>query len=234
VLMASAWRWLARRRQSAEFYRRVYIGLGGLRLSHVFLGLIGLAIGITMILNIVRAPATAFRANIDLRRALYAEAGVAGPVGIRSLSNSATLATGLRSSPDYVLISTLRALDATPQPLKQRTAVFIPQSYVHFWRIWTVPERCSFVPFIVPATAGMALIDGMPPADCVLTNQYGMTTYKRRTSPQLPADTLPAAICAKAKAKGFSRVVVLDDGDSTRVTQEVIECPPQSTSREHN
>ena len=231
LLTASSWRWLARRRQSVDFYRRVYIGLGGLRISHVFLGLIGLAIGITMILNIVRAPATALRANIDLRRALYAEAGVAGPVGIRSLTNPATLASGLRRSPNYALISTLRALDATPQALKQRTAVFIPQSYTLFWRIWTEPERCSFVPFIVPATSGMALIDGMPPADCNLTNQYGMTKYKRRTSPQLPADTLPVPLCAKAKAKGFSRIIVIEGPDSTHVTQRAMECPTDLSPR---
>src|SRR5205085_2692023 len=68
LLMGSAWRLLARRRQSAEFYRRVFVGLSGLRLSQVFLVLIGLAIGITMILNLARAPATALRANIELRR----------------------------------------------------------------------------------------------------------------------------------------------------------------------
>ncbi len=231
LLTASAWRWLARRRQSPEFYRRVYIGLGGVRIAHVWLGLIAIAISITMILNVVRAPATALKANIDLRRALYAEAGVAGPVGIRSLNNPATLASGLRRSPDYALISTLRALDRTPDSLKQRTAVFIPQSYSHFWRIWTEPERCSFVPFIVPATSGMALIDGMPPADCDLTNQYGMTQYKHRTTPQLPADTMPNALCAKARPKGFSRIIVIDGPDSTRVTQRAIECPTATSPR---
>ena len=225
LLMASAWRWLARRRESAEFYRRTFIGIGGVRISHVWLAIIGLAIGITMILNITRAPATAFRANIDLRRALYAEAGVAGPTGVRALEDPAILATGLHRSPDYTLISTLRSLDTTPPALKQRTAVFIPQSYTHFWRIWTEPERCSFIPFIVPATSGMALVDGMPPVDCDLTNQYGMTKYTRRTSPQLPTDTLPQGLCAKAKAKGFSRVVVIDGPDSTQVQQRAIECP---------
>jgi hypothetical protein len=102
--------------------------------------------------------------------------------------------------------------------------VFIPQSFTHFWRVWSEPGRCSFVPFIVPATSGLALIDGMPPADCDLTVQYGMTRYKRRSTPQQPADVTPSALCAKATAKGFSRVIVLDGADSTRVTQTVIDC----------
>jgi hypothetical protein len=88
-----------------------------------------------------------------------------------------------------------------------------------------VADRCSYVPFIVPATSGLALIDGMPPLDCDLVLQYGLTQYKPRTTPQLPADVIPSALCAKANAKGFSRVIVLDGADSTRITQQVIECP---------
>jgi hypothetical protein len=102
--------------------------------------------------------------------------------------------------------------------------VFIPQTYAPFWRLWSEHGRCSYVPFIVQATSGLALIDGMPPADCDLTVQYGMSRYKRRTRPQQPADLTPSAICAKAKAKGFSRVIVLDANDSRGVKTQPLEC----------
>jgi hypothetical protein len=225
LLMAAAWRWLARHRAAEDIRRRGAMTLGGVRLSRLWVTALAIPIGITMILNVVRAPETALRANVALRRALYAEAGMAGPVGIRSLADARILDAGLRRSRDYPLISTLRGLDVTPPAIKRRTVVFIPQSYTHFWHIWTEADRCSYVPFIVPATSGLALIDGMPPVDCDLILQYGLTRYQRRTTAQLPADVTPSALCAKANAKGFSRVIVLDEQDSTLVTQKVIQCP---------
>jgi hypothetical protein len=225
LLMASAWRWLAQRRESQVAAISSGWSIGRLRISHLWLAAIAVPISLTMLLNWGRAPVTALRANITLRRALYAEAGVAGPVGVRSLADSRLLATGLHHSPDYALVSALRELDKTPESLKRRTLLFIPQSYTGFWRIWTEPERCSFVPMIGPATSGLALLDGMPPVDCDLTDQYGMTHYRRRTVAQLPADAAPVALCAKAKAKGFSRVVELDGSGPPGVTVKAIECP---------
>jgi hypothetical protein len=175
-------------------------------------------------------PATALRANIALRRSFYYVAGANTDVGIRSLANPSFLALGLTRSPDFSLISTLRSLDHLPPARKSRTAVFIPQSFTGFWRIWPEKDRCSFVPLIVPATSGLALIDGMPPVDCDLTEQYGMTLYKRRTSPQQPADVTPAALCAKAKTKGFSRIVVLDGPNLRQVTRHEIDCASLSSS----
>jgi hypothetical protein len=227
LLMASAWRWLAIRRAGNHAERGATMSsrsLGGIRLATLWLIVLAIPVSITMILNAVRAPLTAFKANIALRRGLYAEAGQQGQVGVRSLANPRLLAAGLTHSPDFALISALRALDATPPALKRRTLVFIPQSYSHFWRIWTEPERCSYVPLIVPATSGLALLDGMAPVDCALTTQYGMIRYQRRTKPQLPSDVVPATLCAKAKAKGFSRVVVINGADSSRVSIEPIEC----------
>jgi hypothetical protein len=89
-------------------------------------------------------------------------------------------------------------------------------------RAWE-PDRCSYIPLIVPATSGLALLDGMPPMDCDLTSHYGMTTYRRRTKPQLPAEVTATTLCAKARAKGFSRVLVLD-GSATSAAVHPIDC----------
>jgi hypothetical protein len=169
-------------------------------------------------------PATALRANLALRRAFYAQAGVKADVGLRSLAQPDVLSRGLKKSPDYELIAALRRLDRMPPSQKARTAVFIPQSFTAFWHIWPEPERCSFVPLIVPATSSLALIDGMPPVDCDLTVQYGMSAYKRRTSAQRQAELTPAALCAKARVKGFSRIVVVEGADSAHVSTHVIDC----------
>jgi hypothetical protein len=185
-----------------------------------------------MILNGLRAPATALRANIALRRGLYAEAGVKGPVPLRSLADPQLLTKGLHRAPAYRLVAALRELDNTPSAIKRRTLLFIPQSYARFWQLWASERgRCSFVPMIAPSTSGLALLDGMPPVDCDLTNQYGMTRYHRRTAPQLPADAMPVTLCAKAKAKGFSRIVVLDGSGDSTVTVSAIECPVRISSK---
>jgi hypothetical protein len=225
LLMASAWRWLARRRAEELSVSPSYATLGGVRISRVWAALLIIPISISLILNIIRMPATAARANVALRRAFYAEAGVTGPVGVRGLANPQLLSIGLRRSPDYALISTLRSFDRLNPDVKRHTVVFIPQSDTAFWRIWSEPERCSFVPLIVPATSGLALIDGMPPVDCDLTVQYGMTKYKRRTVPQQPADVTPYALCRKANDKGFSSVLVLSQADSTHLRERLIACP---------
>lgn len=225
LLMASAWRWRVQLRDSREPAGPEGNRIGGIRLSRLWVAALLIPISITMILNTIRAPATALRANVALRRALYAEAGVAGPLPLASLADSGVLATGLGRSPNHSMIAALRDLDRTPPALKRRTLLFIPQSYSRFWRIWSEPERCSFVPMIAPAASGLALLDGMPPVDCDLTTQYGMTRYRRRTIPQLPADETPVALCAKAAAKGFSRVVVLDGSGPSDVAVNAIECP---------
>jgi len=231
LLMASAPRWLAQVRANREAASDEKRSLGSVRLSHLWIAALIVPISITLILNVIRAPMTALRANVALREALYAQAGVAEPVGIRSLADSRLLAIGLRRSPDYKLINALRELDRMPPAIKRRTLLFIPQSYGAFWQIWKGEGgRCSYTPMIAPATSGLALLDGMPPVDCDVTDQYGMLRYQRRTLPQTPADAAPAALCAKARAKGFPRVVVLDGSPSGEVIVKAVECGVQAGS----
>ena len=117
-------------------------GIGGLRrkdpldtaLFTLWAAALLIPIGITIVLNAIRMPATALRANVALRRAFYEQAGIKGPVGLRSLADPIILANGLRRSPDYSLISTLRRLDQMAPDVKRHTAVFIPQSDTAFWR----------------------------------------------------------------------------------------------------
>ncbi|MDP9176306.1 MAG: hypothetical protein M3O61_01365 [Gemmatimonadota bacterium] len=225
LLMAAAPRWVAQLRSNREPASKRRRSLGSIRLSQVLIAALILPLSITLILNLVRTPATAFRANVALRRAFYAEAGAAAPVSARSLGDSRLLAGGLHRSPGYAVISALRELDRMPLELKQRTLLFIPQSYHGFWRIWKDERgRCSFTPMIAPATSGLALLDGMPPVDCDLTDQYGMLRYHRRTTPQSSADTTSAALCTKARVKGFSRVVVLEGASSGGVAVRPVEC----------
>jgi hypothetical protein len=231
LLMSAAPRWIARLRAEGEGGGTDWRALGAIRLSHLWIGALAILFSITMLLNLIRAPATALRANLALRRAFYAQAGVMGPVPLRSLADSRLLETGLHRSPVYALMIALRDLDRIPPELKRRTLLFVPQSYEAFWRIWKdEPGRCSYAPMIAPATSGLALLDGMPPVDCDVTDQYGMLRYRRRTVPQTLVDETPAVLCARAAAKGFSRVVVLDGSASGQVNAKTVECRVPASS----
>lgn len=185
---------------------------------------IAIPVAITVLLNVSRAVRGAVLQNAAVRADFYKYAGAA-PSGLRGMTNPHMLAAGMQMAPDYHLISTLRALDSEPRELKGKSLLFIPQAELQFWRIFSEPDRCSYAPLVGPATSGMALLDGMPPASCDLTDQYDMTVYTRRTAPQTAADATPAALCARAIRKGFRRIVVLGwTGHGSSYRTSVITC----------
>ena len=184
---------------------------------------IAIPVGLTIVFNVARAVRNAAAMNVALRNDFYSYAGIT-PAS-RFVRDPAVLALGLYRAPDFPMISALRALDAEPRAIKRRTLLFVPQSDSAFWNIFVgEPDRCSFAPFVGPATSGLALLDGMPPASCDLTDQYGMTAYTRRTTPQTAADVAPAALCTKAKRKGFARVIVLQRALDGSYSTPAIEC----------
>jgi len=218
LAMAVAARWIAGRKTASS-----RAGLGSMRLATVAAILIAIPVGLTIVFNVGRAVRGAVIQNVGLREQFYSYAGVSveGPVRVR---DPHVLAAGLQKAPDYGMISALRALDAEPRELKRKTLLFVPQSDSAFWHVFSEPERCSFAPLVGPATSGLALLDGMPPASCDRTDQYGLTAYARRTRPQTADDVTPASICAKAKAKGFRRVIVLEPAGDGRYVTPAIDC----------
>ena len=125
------------------------------------------------------------------------------------LNDPAALRQGLERAPKFAIVSALRRLSAMPRGEKRHTALFIPQSDTAFWNFFPEKERCNVVPLAAPAISGLALIDGMPPAGCAFTDQYAFGFYPRRARPQVDADLTGERLCALAKARGFSRLVVL-------------------------
>ncbi len=218
LVMAVAARWIWR---LSRVDRRS--GLASIRLSTVAVVLIAIPVGTTILFNAGRAVRGAELMNVGLRKAFYSYAGVEAP-GAAHARDPHVLAAGLQKAPDYGMISALRALDAEPRELKRKTLLFVPQSDSAFWNIFSEPERCSFAPMVGPATSGLALLDGMPPASCDRTDQYGLTAYARRTKPQTLEDLTSAALCAKARKRGFRRVIVLEPAGNGRYTTPAIDC----------
>ncbi len=229
VYFSDVQRWLAApltmaiaARSIARTYRASGRFLSSVRMSTVVVACLAIPIILTIFLNVSRAVRNAALINIGLRSTLASYSGL--PTGTGIVGDSRVLETGLRRAPDYAMISALRALDGEPRATKRRTLLFIPQSDSAFWNVYREPDRCSFASFVGPATSGHALLDGMPPASCDLTDQYGMPAYRRRTQPQTAADVTPLALCAKAKQKGFARVIILQRGEEGSYTTPAFDC----------
>ncbi len=229
VYFSDVQRWLAApltmaiaARSIARPDRRPGRFLSSVRMSTVVVAFIAIPITLTIFFNVSRAVRNAALMNIGLRNTLASYSGLHTGNGI--VGDSRVLETGLRKAPDYAMISALRALDGEPRATKRRTLLFIPQSDSAFWNVYREPDRCSFASFVGPATSGHALLDGMPPASCDLTDQYGMPAYHRRTQPQSAAEITPLALCAKAKQKGFTRVIILHRDQEGSYSTPAFDC----------
>jgi hypothetical protein len=235
IYFSDVQRWVAAPLVMASAARILLRGRAGFKsswarptqLRTIALLLIAIPVAITVVLNVSRAVRGAVIQNANLRGNFYKYAGAA-PAGLRAMTNPQMLAAGMQKAPDYNLITALRSLDAQPRDVKGSMLLFIPQSDTAFWKIFAEPDRCSFAPLVGPATSGMALLDGMPPASCDLTNQYDMTVYSRRTTAQTPADVTPQALCANAKKKGFRKVTVLSHNADGTYSTPTITCGPAS------
>jgi hypothetical protein len=169
----------------------IHTGVGGIRLSRV-LGVFVLApFVITLFVNLAQWPVRVLRTNQALRAELEAQGGE---------SRSAY----------YPIVTELRNIATLPRETRKHMALFIPQANMQYWSMFTADGRCSWTPMIAPAVAGVALIDGMPAYGCNVTEQYNMPIYAARTARQTSADTTDVAVCAKARAKGFREVMVID------------------------
>jgi hypothetical protein len=134
---------------------------------------------------------------------------------------------GLELGPNFPIIRALKELGGLPLAEKRQSMIFIPQKNTAYW--FLIPPDflfaydypgCEAVPFISPVITGIASIDGLPDVGCE-TYAFNYPAYPKRSRPQVPADTAPDVLCAKAKDKGFSRVYVVggEGSDPAAVTR---------------
>lgn len=197
----------------------------------ILLAFLALPIVGSMAANSLVWPLRMARANADTRHALYPAPVAAGiPQGLHGLPHlhdHAILDEGLRRSPNFVVADVLRRMSALPDSVRRHTALFIPQDQGVFWHSLNRPGACTFQPFVVPAVASLAMVDGMPAVGCTVTRYYGMGSFIQRTRPQTPADAEPAALCRRAVAAGMSQVLVLTFDSTRHANANLVRCPPQ-------
>ena len=183
--------------------------------------------------NALYWPVVTVNQNVVVRNELYRRAG--HPIGsgrmrdLVTLRDSAIIAAGLRASPNYTMVHTLENFQALPLRTRRHVAMFIPQDDIHFWNSLTRPGACTFQPFVVPALAGVALVDGMPAVGCELTKYYGLGSYTARTRAQTAADTTSDALCTRARAMGADTVVFMRFPGDSAVRRDIA-CVPAAHS----
>jgi hypothetical protein len=215
-----------RKRKRSGFLSR----LDGVTVRQVVTVFLLLPVVGSMVANGLAWPITMARANGETRRAVY-QATITGtiPSGLHALlrlRDRATLAEGLRRSPNFVVGQALRGLSEMPVSVRRHTALFIPQDQVVFWHSLTRPGACAFQPLLATALSSIAMVDGMPAIGCRLSRYYGMGSFTPRTRPQTPADAEPAALCRRAVAAGMSQVMVLTFDTTRHANVTMVQCRP--------
>jgi hypothetical protein len=122
--------------------------------------------------------------------------------------------------PEAQMLKRLQSLADLPPAEKKRTALFIPQSNRVYWDLL---KNCAAVPFVAPAFSGLAMIDGLPAADCLAEN-YGYASYKPRTAESTIAANDQVRLCSAAQAKGFDYVIRLDTTSANDVVESRMTC----------
>jgi hypothetical protein len=129
-------------------------------------------------------------------------------------------------SNEYELIMLLYELGTLPNSLKRESALFIPKTFTAYWNL-----SCDthMPPFVAPAIANMAMIEGLPlraqKNSCYSHfNNYGYSTYKIRGIKAKWIEMDHEKICQKAKLAGFKRIIEINENKIGEITTIYHEC----------
>jgi hypothetical protein len=176
-------------------------GLSAVRLATLARVFVAAPFVITLFVNLAHWPARVLRTNLATRRELVTQPSIYAPI-----------------------VTALREIARLPEGERRQSLLFIPQSSRQYWSMFTSDGRCTFTPLIAPGIASVAMLDGMPGPDCQATDQYNMDVYRRRMRPQTVADIDDMSLCARARQKGFLKVIVLEAPDGQMPHRRRIDC----------
>lgn len=125
----------------------------------------------------------------------------------------------IKASPQRLeILNILQNLNRLPLSQKRNFLLFIPQNNLAYWGL-ADRINCYSVPFIAPALSGIAMIDGLPPAQCGEPDDWilrhnGYDCYQLRTAEQTERDRTDSAVCSKALKKGFEYIMRIDQTEA--------------------
>jgi len=154
------------------------------------------ALGIGIILNLLYEFRNVHRQDAELRNLLRAHPDWA-------------------SSPEARLLAGLMSLgDSERGSLHGRVAIYIPQTNATYWH--SRIHGCEVLPFLALGVAGIAMIDGLPPATCKspVLDYYGYQQYERRGA-AITAPMSDDQLCRRAMRSAFRHLLILEDFPGT-------------------
>ena len=182
---------------------------------------------LSMLGNYSRQFMSMLTLNIDIRREFSDK-----EVRLRTLISKGEVSRFINSLTDnqkyveihdkYAMLAALRELGDLPVAEKSDALLYIAKSNSAYWE-WL--PKCNASPFIAPAITGIAMVDGLPAADCE-ARRWGYKTYDIPVAPAAyqPITVEISTICNKVRSLGFKRLAVLDIVNTNDVTVKWENC----------
>ncbi|MCB4756217.1 MAG: hypothetical protein LHV69_04170 [Elusimicrobia bacterium] len=199
-------RWKGRQAFSRPLKQQSVLGLGAWGLAFFML--------CSVYVNWQYRLTEAVAKNIATRRDILYAAGQKEPYVNASLVETCSLLAFtaprvLPQVPLYPFIQRLMYLSEKPISYKRETAVYIPSRCIY----WALPwDDCGSSPFILPALTGMAMVGGLDPGRCSHYQLRGYESYNIAEIEAFRAQDGIEKVCARAVKKGFSRLLVMENG----------------------
>ena len=127
-------------------------------------------------------------------------------------------------SKEYRLIALLYNIGKLSNSYKKETALYIPKTLEVYWNL-----SCDshMPPFVAPAIANMAMIEGMPirKNSCYTHfTDHGFNTYYIRGIKAEWMEMVHGKICQKAKQQGFKRIIEINENKMGEIISIYHEC----------
>ncbi len=139
------------------------------------------------------------------------------PLKDRDLADSV-----LRSSPRYAVVKTLNAIAEMPRSVRQRSILFVQPDVASFWNILPKAE-CIYSPLLAPSVAAVPMLDGIPPR-CKFQSYVLGREYVPLPDWPIPANAADEFVCARARSRGFRRVIRIAPAPNGQVVSRSFSC----------
>lgn len=182
---------------------------GRLRLTSLLAMGLALAIAGHLLITTFGAVYRVLKRNGEIRAALAGRPVAAWRLELRQV-RSRTHDTSDSLAARLEIIKCLHDIGRQPAELRKVEAIYIPKTNRVYWDMRQVGQGST--PFIAPAVAGVAMVEGLPEYEDIgwAAIGWGYPQYKLATKPEPPADRTSEAT-EKARAEGFQELIILEN-----------------------
>lgn len=119
---------------------------------------------------------------------------------------NAIVRESLNTNSKFKMVNLLQELNSIPLHEKKETLLYIPRSNKNYWNLLS----CYATPLLAPALSGLAMVDGVPNANCSIVG-FGYEYYERPKKTKKIESV--NEICQKVIKLGFKKLKYLKTND---------------------